>query len=129
MNSVNKVMLLGNLTRDPQIRYTQSQKAVADFGLALNRKYKSGNGEMVNDVCFIDCTVWENQAKLVEKYLKKGDPIFVEGSLKRDTWEDKNGNKREKISVHVEKLTLLTGKKDKGEQEMQPATPDDIPAF
>jgi single-strand DNA-binding protein len=111
MASFNKVLLLGNLTRDPQMRYLPSQQPVTEFGLACNRKFKTATGESREEVTFIDCTAWGRTAEIINQYCTKGKPIFVEGRLKYDTWEDKNGGgKRHKLTVTVENIQLLGGR-------------------
>jgi len=115
MASFNKVMLLGNLTRDPQMRYLPSQSAVTDFGLACNRKFKTSTGEQREEVLFVDCSAFGRQAEVINQYCTKGKPIFVEGRLKLDTWEDKNGGgKRSKLTVVVENFQLLGGRDSGG---------------
>lgn len=104
--NVNKVILAGNLTRDPQLRYTPSQTAVCEFGLAVNRKWGSDNEE----VCFIDITAWGKQAELIQKYLKKGSQLFVEGRLTLDRWEDRDGKKMSKLKVTLEQFQFVGGK-------------------
>jgi len=111
MASFNRVMLLGNLTRDPQMRYLPSQMAVTDFGLACNRKFKTASGEQREEVLFVDCSAFGRTAEIINQYCTKGKPIFVEGRLKYETWEDKNGGgKRHKLSVVVENMQLLGGR-------------------
>ena len=116
MASFNKVLLMGNLTRDPQLRYLpNSQTAVCEFGLASNRKYKTSAGEDREEVLFVDCTAWGRPGEVINQYCQKGKPIFVEGHLKLDTWEDKNGGgKRSKISVVVENFQFIGGRDDAG---------------
>ena len=106
MASVNKVVLIGNLTRDPELTHTASGAAVASFGLAVNRKYKQGD-EWKEDVCFVDITTWGNQAENCSKYLSKGSPVFVEGRLNFGSWE-KDGEKRNKLDV-VASLVRFVG--------------------
>src|SRR5271170_1340838 len=111
MASFNRVMLLGNLTRDPQMRYLPSQTPVTDFGLACNRKFKTATGEQREEVLFVDCSAFGRQAEVINQYCTKGKPLFIEGRLKLDTWEDKNGGgKRSKLSVVVENFQLLGGR-------------------
>jgi single-strand DNA-binding protein len=111
MASFNRVMLLGNLTRDPQMRYLPSQMAVTDFGLACNRKFKTASGEQREEVLFVDCSAFGRTAEVINQYCTKGKPIFIEGRLKYETWEDKNGGgKRHKLSVVVETMQLLGGR-------------------
>ena len=108
MASYNKVMLMGNLTRDIEIRHTPSNTAVGNFGLAVNRKYKTQSGEQREEVAFIDCEAWGRTAEVMSQYLSKGRPVFVEGRLKLDQWYDKNGGgKRSKLSVVVENFQFI----------------------
>lgn len=110
MASFNKVILLGNLTRDPQLKYLPSQMAVVEFSLACNRKFRTAAGEDREEVAFIDCTAFGRGAEVINQYCQKGRPLFVEGRLKYDTWEDKQGGgKRSKLSVVVDNFQLLGG--------------------
>ncbi len=114
MASLNKVMLIGNLTRDPEIRYTPKGQAVADIGLAVNRFYNTESGERREEVTFIDITLWGRTAEVVHQYCKKGRPLFVEGRLQLDTWDDKQtGQKRSKLKVIGDGIQLL-GSRDSG---------------
>lgn len=107
----NKVILMGNLTRDPQLKYLPSQTALVEFGIACNRKFKTQSGEQRDEVCFVDCVVFGKRAEVINQHFSKGKPIFVEGRLKYDTWEDKqNGGKRSKLSVMVENFEFVGGK-------------------
>ena len=116
MPSFNRVTLMGNLTRDPQIKHLPSSTTVADFGLAMNRHYKTANGEDREEVCFIDCSAFGKQAEVIGQYCKKGKPLFVEGRLKYDQWDDKtSGQRRSKVSVVVENFQFVGGPSD-GEQ-------------
>ena len=99
MASLNKVLLMGNLTRDPELRYTPSGTAVADFAIAINRKYTTASGDKKEDTCFVDVTLWGRRAEVVNQYLKKGSPLFVEGRLHLDRWESPEGQKRSKLKV------------------------------
>lgn len=113
MPSLNKVMLMGNLTRDPELRYTPKGQAVTDVGLAVNRKYKVEN-EMREEVTFVDVTFWGKQAEVVCQWMKKGRPLFVEGRLQMDSWDDKQtGKKMYKMRVIGEDFQFL-GSKDSG---------------
>src|SRR5436853_5478074 len=108
MASFNKVILLGNLTRDPEVRYTPKGSAVADLGIAVNRQYTLENGEKREEVTFVDVTFWGRTAEVAGEYLKKGRPIFVEGRLQLDTWDDKqSGQKRSKLKVIGETMQML----------------------
>jgi single-strand DNA-binding protein len=116
MASFNKVLLMGNLTRDPQLRYLPNNTPVAEFGVACNRKYKTAAGEEREEVTFVDVSVLGKLAEIVSKYFQKGRPIFVEGRLKFDTWEDKQGGgKRSKLSVVMENFQFIGGRGDGGE--------------
>ncbi|MDA0692329.1 MAG: single-stranded DNA-binding protein [Nitrospinae bacterium] len=113
MASFNKVLLMGNLTRDPELRYTASGAAVASFGLAVNRKYKAGD-EWKEEVCFVDITVWAKQAENCAEYLHKGSPVFVEGRLNYQSWESDTGQKRNKLEVVASTIQFLGRPGDKG---------------
>ena len=115
MASVNKVMLIGNLTRDPEVRYTPKGSAVADIGLAINRYFTLENGEKREETTFVDVVLWGRQAELAQQYLSKGRPVFIEGRLQLDSWEDKNtGQKRSKLRVVGENMQFLGSPKDGG---------------
>jgi single-strand DNA-binding protein len=105
MASFNKVILIGNLTRDPDLRYTASGSAIASFGLAINRKFKQGD-EWKTEVCYVDVNVWGKQGENCAEYLKKGRPAMVEGYLRLETWES-NGQKRNKLSVTADNVQFL----------------------
>jgi single-strand DNA-binding protein len=108
MASVNKVLLLGNLTRDPQLRYLPNQTPVVDFGLAMNRKFKTQSGEQRDESTFVDCSAFGRTAEIINQYCRKGNMLFVEGRLRYETWEDKQGGgKRSKVSVHVDNVQLM----------------------
>src|SRR5712675_3685825 len=108
MASFNKVILLGNLTRDPEVRYTPKGSAVADLGIAVNRQYTLENGEKREEVTFVDVTFWGRTAEVAGEYLKKGRPVFVEGRLQLDSWDDKtSGQKRTKLKVIGENMQML----------------------
>lgn len=105
-NSFNRVILMGNLTRDPELRYIPSGKPVCDIGLAVNERKKSPAGEWVDEVAFIDVTLWERQAENAAEFLKKGSPVLIEGRLKMDTWET-DGQKRSKLRVTADKMVMV----------------------
>ena len=114
MPNLNKVMLMGNLTRDPEIKYTPKGTAIAVFGLATNRSYTLESGEKREEVTFVDCEAYARLAEIIGEYCKKGRPLFVEGRLKLDSWDDKTtGQKRSKMKVVVETMQLL-GSRDGG---------------
>src|SRR5579862_7426679 len=115
MANYNKVILVGNLTRDPQLKYLPSQMAIAEFGLAVNHKFKTKTGEDREEVLFIDCSCFGRGGEIINQYCTKGKQILVEGRLKYDTWEDKQGGgKRSKHSVVVDNFQLLGGRGDSG---------------
>ena len=116
MANVNKVMLMGNLTHDPEVRYTPKGTAVGDLRMAVNRRVPDGNGNWSEEATYLDVTVWGNTAENAQKYLSKGRAIFVEGRLQLDTWEDKqSGQKRSKLKVVGEVVQFLPdGKGGKG---------------
>lgn len=111
MASFNKVILLGNLTRDPEVRYTPKGSAVCDLGIAVNRSYTLDSGEKREEVTFVDVVLWSRLAEIAGEYLKKGRPVFIEGRLQLDTWDDKqSGQKRSKLRVIGETMQLLGGR-------------------
>ncbi|PYL87391.1 MAG: single-stranded DNA-binding protein [Verrucomicrobia bacterium] len=108
MASFNKVILLGNLTRDPEVRYTPKGSAVCDLGIAVNRVYTTEGGEKREEVTYVDVVLWARLAEIAGEYLKKGRPIFIEGRLQMDTWDDKQtGQKRTRLRVVGETMQLL----------------------
>ncbi|OGX27232.1 MAG: single-stranded DNA-binding protein [Omnitrophica WOR_2 bacterium RIFCSPHIGHO2_01_FULL_48_9] len=107
MASLNKVFLIGNLTRDPELRYTPAGVAVTNLGLAVNRRFRDKSGEVKEDVCFLTVTVWDKQAEACSQYLQKGSPIFVEGVLQSRSWETSDGQKRSTIDVRAERVQFL----------------------
>src|SRR5437667_1679914 len=108
MASFNKVILLGNLTRDPEVRYTPKASAVADLGIAVNRQHTLDTGEKREEVTFVDVTFWGRTAEVAGEYLKKGRSVFIEGRLQLDTWDDKqSGQKRSKLKVIGETMQML----------------------
>lgn len=109
MANFNKVMLIGNLTRDPQLSYTPNQTAVVDFGLAINRNWTGQDGTKRDETCFVDCRMFGKRAEVVNKYCKKGNPLFVEGRLTFDSWQAQDGSKRSKLRVTVENFEFLGG--------------------
>ncbi len=109
MASYNRVILVGNLTRDPQLSYTPNNTAVVDFGIATNRKWRGQDGQDREEVCFTDCTLFGRSAETFNQYMSKGRPVLVEGRLKFDQWETQEGQKRSKLSVVVERFQFLGG--------------------
>ncbi len=110
MANFNKVILLGNLTRDPELRFTPKGQAVAKLGMAVNRSYKTEIGEVKEETTFVDIEAWGKQAELMGQYLRKGNPLFVEGRLRLDQWDDKNtGQKVSKLKVVMENFQFIGG--------------------
>lgn len=131
MANLNKVFLIGNLTREPELRYTPGGTAVANLGIAVNRRFKDSSGELKEEVCFLTVTVWDKQAEACCQYLHKGRPVFVEGVLQSRFWETGDGQKRSAIDVRAERVQFLggyTGAKgkeaEKGEGVESPAAPE-----
>ena len=110
MASLNKVMLIGNLTQDPEVRRTTSGTAVSTLRMAVNESFQNKNGEKVERTVFLDVDVWDRQAETCQQYLSKGSPIFVEGRLQMDSWDDKEtGQKRSRLKVRAERVQFLSG--------------------
>lgn len=107
MASFNKILLMGNLTRDPALTYLPSNTPVVEFGLATNRRYKRQDGQQAEEVMFIDCRAYARTAELINQYFQKGRPIFIEGRLDLDQWTDKDGNKRSKHRVFIENFQFV----------------------
>lgn len=138
MANFNKVFLMGNLTRDPELRYTPKGTAVTDIGLAVNRVRTNDQGARQEETTFVDVTLWGRQAELAQQYLNKGRPIFIEGRLQMDSWEDKqSGQKRSKLKVVGERLEFLPdgrggqgggGQRPPQQQESAPAGSAPAPA-
>jgi single-strand DNA-binding protein len=125
MASFNRVILVGNLTRDPEIRYIPSGSAVADVGLAVNDRRKNANGEWIEEVTFVDVVLWGRTAEVAGEYLSKGSPVLIEGRLKLDSWETQDGQKRSKLRVVCERMQMLGAK---GEGRGPGAAPAGKPA-
>lgn len=109
MANLNKVLLIGNLTRDPDMRYIPSGSPVTHFGLAINRTYADANGEKQDDVCFVDVVAWNRLAEVCSEYLKKGKAVFIEGRLQYRSWETEDGGKRSKLEVVAQNIQFLGG--------------------
>ena len=110
MPSLNKVFLMGNLTRDPELRYTPNGTAVCDFGLAINRTWQTADGKKREETCFVDCTMWGRRGEVVAEHFRKGKPIFIEGRLQFDQWESKDGQKRNKLKVVADNFEFIGGR-------------------
>ena len=109
MAGYNKVLLLGNLTRDPQLSYTPNQTAVVDFGVATNRRWTGQDGSQREETCFVDCRAFGRTAENINKFFSKGKPIFLEGRLTYDAWTAQDGSKKSKLRVTVENFQFLPG--------------------
>jgi single-strand DNA-binding protein len=114
MASYNKVLLMGNLTRDVQIKSTAGNQSVADISIAVNRKFKTKDGQDREEVTFVDCECWGPRAEVIAKYFSKGKPIFIEGRLKLDSWEDKDGQKRSKMRVVIDDFQFVESRSGGG---------------
>lgn len=115
MASLNKVLLIGNLTKDPELRYTPNGTAVTNLRIAVNRKFKDRSGELKEDTCFITVTAWDKQAEICNQYLQKGRAVFVEGILQSRSWETGEGQKRSTIDVRAERIQFLGGPRAEGQ--------------
>jgi single-strand DNA-binding protein len=139
MANFNKILLMGNLTRDPQLSYTPSQTPVVDFGLATNRRWTGQDGSQREETCFVDCRMFGKRAEVINKYCKKGNPLFIEGRLTFDSWQAQDGTKRSKHRVHVDNFEFIGGASGQGArktnqnnaetagQAQQNVNSDDIP--
>ena len=133
MANFNKVFLMGNLTRDPELKRTSTDMAVAKIGIAVNRKYKDRDGNQKEEATYVDCEVWGKTAETMAKYLTKGRPVFLEGRLKLDQWQDKDGNNRSKLLMVIENFQFIDSRGNKSSTPpataAAAATPeaDDIP--
>ena len=125
MASLSKVLLIGNLTRDPDLKYLSSGVPVASFGLAVNRTYTDSNGEKQEDPCFVDVTCWSRLAEVSAEYLEKGKPVFIEGRLQYRSWEAEDGGKRSKLEVVAQSVQFLGGgsKADSEEEDADDSVP------
>jgi single-strand DNA-binding protein len=130
MANFNKVILAGNLTRDPEVRYTPKGMAIAKFGLAINRTWKNESGETKEEVTFVDIDAFGRQAEVISQYLKKGRPILVEGRLKLDQWDDKQtGQKRSRLGVVLEAFQFLdSGRGDGAGRSSSASAPASAPS-
>ncbi len=130
MANFNKVILLGNLTRDPELSYTPNQTAVVNIGLATNRKWKGQDGQSKEEACFVDCVVFGNTGENINKYLHKGDPLLIEGRLTFSSWEAQDGSKRSKLTVTIEQFQFIGQDQQDSKPaatQQQPPAPDEGP--
>jgi len=105
--SYNKVLLMGNLTRDVELKYTQSNRPVANIGIAVNRRWRNQEGQQQEETTFVDCEAWGRTAEVMSQYLSKGRPVFIEGRLRLDQWQDQQGNNRSKLKVVVDTFQFV----------------------
>jgi len=122
MPNYNKIIIIGHLTRDPQLSYTPNQTAVVDFGIATNHKWTGQDGQSHEEVCFVDCIAFGKRAENINKYCQKGQPLLVEGRLKFDQWEAQDGSKRSKHKINVDNFTFLGQPKENDKPNK-----DDVP--
>jgi len=122
MSSMNQVILMGNLTRDPESRKTPTGMTVADFSLAISDSYKDKDGKWVDKACFVEVVAWDRQAETCTQFLKKGSPVLVEGKLQLDQWKNENGEKRSKLRVRAMRVQFL-GKSTGGDTAPKTKTP------
>ena len=114
-SDLNKVLLIGNLTKDPELRYTPNGTAVTNLRIAVNRRFKDKTGELKEDTCFVTVTAWDKQAEICNQYLQKGRAVFVEGILQSRSWETGDGQKRSTIDVRAERIQFLGGARGEGQ--------------
>ena len=126
MSGINKVILIGNLGKDPEVRYLDSGVAVANLSLATSENYKNKDGERVTQTEWHDIVLWRGLAEVAEKYLKKGSSVYIEGKLRTNKWVDKDENTRYKTEVLADKLTML-GRSQNQEQSSESSSEDDLP--
>ena len=143
MASYNRVLLMGNLTKNPELRQTPTGMAVTEFGLAINENFKNKAGEMVERTCFVDVVVWGRQAETSAEYLRKGSSAFIEGRLQLDKWENEKGEKRSKLRIRADRVQFLgtpgkstesssatsaeSAPQEAQQPAAQPADDDDVP--
>lgn len=120
MPNLNRVMLMGNLTRDPEMRYLPSNMAVVSLGLAINRRWKNQQGEQQEETTFVDCEAFGRSAEVINQYLRKGRPLFIEGRLKLDQWQDKEGHNRSRMKVVIESFQFVDSRGGGGGDEDGP---------
>ena len=121
MPNLNKVLLMGNITREPELRYTPAGVAVVEFGVAMNRQWKTPDGEQRKETCFVDVNMWGRRGEVISEYFHKGDPIFIEGRLQLDQWEDREGQKRSKLRVVAENFEFVAQRGERRQQEQREA--------
>lgn len=125
MSNFNKVILCGRLCRDPQLSYLPNQTPVVNFGLAINRKWTAQDGSQRDETCFVDCQMFGKRAEVINKYVKKGNPLFIEGRLKFESWQAQDGSKRNKLKVFVENFEFIGD----GQKKQESAPQGEAPPF
>ena len=128
MADYNKVLLMGRLTRDIELRYTPSNQPVANIGLAVNRRWRSQEGQDREETTFVDCEAWGRTAEVMSQYLSKGRPVFIEGRLKLDQWQDKDGSNRSKLRVVIDNFQFIDSRSDSSSSGSPPAGAATAPA-
>ena len=123
MPNFNKVILMGNLTRDPELRYTPSGQAVADIGIAVNRRRRSQDGERRDETTFVEVTAWGRQAEVINEHFAKGRPIFLEGRLQLDEWTSQDGQRRSKLKVILENFQFITSRNSSYDSDSRGSAP------
>jgi len=127
MASYNRIIMMGNLTRDPEVKQLTSGQSVCRFGLASNRQFKNKQtGTMVQEVCFVDVDVWGAQAEVCKQYLQKGRGVLIEGRLKLDSWQDQDGTKRSKHSIVADRVTFISGVASQDEADSSDVSADGV---
>jgi single-strand DNA-binding protein len=126
MATLNKVFLIGNLTRDPELKYIANGTGIAKFGLAVNRTYNTSDGEKKEDTCFVDITAWDKLAEVCAEHLSKGRLVLIEGRLQYQSWKDDDGTKRSKIEVVAQNVQFL-GNKQEGDETGENTDDSDVP--
>lgn len=121
---LNRVILAGNLTRDPELKFTGSKVAVCSFGMAMNRKWRDKDGNSQDETCFVDCTAWAKTAETINSHMHKGKPILIEGRLRYEQWEGKDGQRRNKLSVTVESFSFVPDGQPREQSPRPPADPE-----
>ena len=124
MANYNKVLLIGNLTRDPELKYTTGGTAVGNFGLAINRTWTGQDGNRREETTFVDCEIWGKRAEAFCEYMAKGRPVFVEGRLRLDSWETQDGQKRNKLKVVCENFEFIGGRQNAGGGQREAGAPE-----
>lgn len=127
MSSYNRVILMGNLTRDPEMKFTPNQMAITTFGMATNKRWKSPDGQDRNEACYVDIKAWGKQAEAINQYCHKGDALLVEGRLTFESWEAKDGTKRNRLVVTLDKFEFMSSPKQQATPESHSEKQEELP--